>query len=631
MDRPITRRDFLNGVAVGVGGAALAPWMSACGGGPGAAKPTTGLPAPYPPALTGMRGSHAGSFEVAHSLRDGAFWSSAGEPQKKDDTYDLVVVGGGISGLASAYFFRKKVGPNARILVLDNHDDFGGHAKRNEFQVRGRLLIGYGGTQSIESPGLYSAVARGLLTDLAVDTARFFKAYDQELYKSLKLGTGVFFDKETFGADHLAVGTGELPWAQVLKDAPLSDRVKRDIARLHEKPLDYMPGVPPAIRKTRLAKMSYRDFLVKVARVDPGVVPFFQTSTHDLYGVGVEAVPALDCWGIGLPGFDGLKLDTGGGGGIGVTPMLAMNEEPYIFHFPDGNASIARLLIRSLVPASLAGHTMDDVVTARLDYGKLDDAASPVRIRLNSTVVRARHVGDPASAKEVEVVYAQGPSLCSVRARACVLACWNGVIPYMCPELPEPQREALAYGVKVPLVYTNVAIRDWTAFTKAKMSEVSAPGSFHSSVMLDFPVSLGEYKFSSSPEEPMVLHLLRTPCSPGLPPRQQHRAGRAELLSMSFETFERNTRDELARMLSGGGFDPARDIEGITVNRWPHGYAYEYSSLWDPDWKEDEKPCVIGRRRFGRFVIANSDAGAYAYTNGAIDQADRAIGELAIS
>ncbi len=631
MDRSITRRDFLNGVAIGVGGAALAPWMPGCGVGPDASSPSSGLPAAYPPALTGMRGSHAGSFEAAHTLRDGAFWATAGEPRRTDDIYDLVVVGGGISGLAAAYFFRKRMGPRARILVLDNHDDFGGHAKRNEFQVRGRLLIGYGGTQSIESPGLYSPVARGLLTELAIDTGRFFKVYDQELYKSLKLGSGVFFDKETFGADHLAAGTGELPWAEALKGAPLSDRVRRDIVRLHETPRDYMPGVSSTAKRARLAKMSYADFLLKVARVDPGVLPFLQTGTHDLYGVGIEAVPALDCWGIGLPGFEGLKLDAAGGGGIGVTPMLAMNEEPYIFHFPDGNASIARLLVRALVPAALPGHTMEDVVTARLDYGRLDEAASPVRIRLNSTVMRARHVGDPAAAKEVEVVYAEAKGLSAVRGRACVLACWNGVIPYLCPELPEPQREALAYGVKVPLVYTNVAIRDWTSFAKLRVSEVSAPGGFHSSVVLDFPVSLGEYRCPRTPEEPMVLHLLRTPCSPGLPPRQQHRAGRIELQMMAFETFERNTRDELGRMLSGGGFDPARDIEAITVNRWPHGYAYEYSSLWDPDWREEEKPCVIGRRLFGRIAIANSDAGAYAYTNGAIDQAHRAVGELLVS
>ncbi len=633
MDRPITRRDFLNGVAIGVGGTVLFPWLPGCGSS-GETAITPGAPAPdyYPPALTGLRGSHEGSYDVAHALRDGSFWTSAGQPARSNDVYDLIVVGGGISGLAAAYFFRARAGSQARVLILDNHDDFGGHAKRNEFSVDGRTLIGYGGTQTIEGPRLYSAVARGLLKDLAIDTDRFYKAFDQELYKSLGLGSGVFFDKETFGADHLAVGVGDVPWATLLQDAPLSDRAKRDIARVHDAKTDYMRGLSSRVKKARLAKMSYRDYLSKVVRVSPDALPFFQTRPHDLYGVGIEAVSALDCWGLGYPGFEGLKLEASPAPGIGLTPILWLNdEEPYIFHFPDGNASVARLLVRSLIPQALAGRTMDDVVTAKLDYAQLDRADSPVRIRLNSTVVRATHLGDPGSAREVEVTYARGKELTTVRGRSCVLACWNSVIPHLCPELPERQKEALAYGVKVPLVYTNVAIRKWTSFKTLKLASVSAPGSFHSAIDLDYPVSLGDYKFSRSPDEPIVLHLLRTPCSPGLPSRQQHRAGRTELLTMKFETFERNTRDELARVLGGGGFDPARDIAAITVNRWPHGYSYEYSSLWDPDWPESERPCVVGRRPLGRIAIANADAGAYAYTDCAIDQAYRAVGEITAS
>ena len=182
--------------------------------------------------------------------------------------------------------------------------------------------------------------------------------------------------------------------------------------------------------------------------------------------------------------------------------------------------------------------------------------------------------------------------------------------------------------MKVPLVYTNVALRDWKAFASLGVQSFYAPGSYFTSATLDFPVSLGAYHFSRSPEAPIVLHLLRTPCKPGLPARAQHRIGHAELLATPFETFERNIRDLLGRALGGGGFDPARDIVGITVNRWPHGYAYEYNSLWDPVWPEDQQPCVLGRKQFGRITIANSDAGAYAYTNGAIDQAYRAVSEL---
>ena len=240
--------------------------------------------------------------------------------------------------------------------------------------------------------------------------------------------------------------------------------------------------------------------------------------------------------------------------------------------------------------------------------------------------VCARHLDQPGS-KEVEVAYVQNGKLQVARARSCVLAGYNGMIPYLCPELPEKQKEALHYGVKEPFVYTHVAIRNWTAFQKLGIRQVISPGSYHCFTMLDFPVSIGEYKFPSVPQEPMVLFMLRTPCQPGLPRREQYRMGRYELIGTPFSTFERNIRDQLNRMLSGGGFDSARDIAAITVNRWGHGYAYEYDSYSDPHWPRDERPCVIGRKQFGRISIANSDAGASAYTNVAIDQAYRAVQE----
>jgi spermidine dehydrogenase len=306
-----------------------------------------------------------------------------------------------------------------------------------------------------------------------------------------------------------------------------------------------------------------------------------------------------------------------------VTP-----QEEFHFHFPDGNASIARMLVRSLVPGSASGNTAEDIVTAKMDYGRLDPKDSPIRIRLNSTAVLARHIGDSASAKQVEVVYGRGQKAYSVHAKAAVLACWNMVIPYLCPDLPAEQKEALHYGVKVPLVYSVVGLRNWTAFHKLGIRGISCPGMYHTSMNLDQAVNIGEYKSPGSPDEPILVHMLRTPCQPGLSAREQQRAGHYELLATPFEAFERNIREQFVRVLDGGGFDPARDIEAITINRWPHGYAYEYNPLWDPDWPEGKRPCDIARRRFGRITIANSDAAAAAYTDQAIDQGYRAVQEL---
>jgi spermidine dehydrogenase len=616
-------------------------WLAGCG--EAKTRPLGQGAAGYnPSSATGMRGSHVGSFETAHQVRDGTFWQKAGSLSNTGEVYDLVVVGAGISGLAAAYYFRQKAGQNARILILDNHDDFGGHAQRNEFNVGGRLLISAAGTGGIESPFPYSREARGLMDELGIDPAALAaKCEDHEALRELQ--SAYFFDKETFGDDRLVVGHGkrlgfsdpwrrgetEMSWKEFLAKTPLLAEVQQEIARLEEDEIDYLPGLSSDEKKDQLSRMSYRDFLLNYVKLHPGALPFYQTRTHGLYAVGIDAVGALDCWAMDFPGFQGMNIERSLPALLSHTAFGYLTPpEPYSFQHPDGGASVARHLVRALIPEAVSGHTAEDIVTAKVDYGLLDVSGSPVRIRLNSTVVRARNVGEPDSAKEVEVAYERHGQVFSVRGRGVVLACWNSMIPYICPELPKHQKEALAYGVKSPLVLTNVAIRNWTSFKKIGISEVSSPGMYHTGVSLAPPINIGDYNYPSSPEEPMVLALLRTPCQPGLPLRDQYRIGHVELYDTPFETFERKIRDQLARILAPGGFDPARDIAGIAVNRWPHGYAREYGSLWDPDWPEDQKPCVIGRKQFGRITIANSDAAAAAYMDPAMDQAYRAVSEL---
>jgi len=636
MNRSITRRDFLNGVAVSAG-AGLMPWHLFADADPEKS------PVYYPPALTGLRGSHPGSFEAAHALRDGTFWDTAGAPQDTGESYDLIVVGGGISGLSAAHFYRKTAGANARILILDNHDDFGGHAKRNEFRVGSAFRLGFGGTYSIESPAPYSREARGLIEELGIDVASYPNYHDARLYRSLGLHPKIFFDKETFGVDRLVTSPASFAggekdyanageseaWKKMLAEAPIAPQAKSDFDRLLRDEQDYFPGLSSTEKKAKLARISYASFLSDEVKVHPDVVKIFQAVPHPLFGVGIDAVAAQDAWGFDLPGFAGLKLDSSPGKGMNRDAIPNEEADKYFFHFPDGNATIARLLVRKLIPDAIAGSSASDVILARANYSKLDSAASPVKIRLNSTAVRVKHVGDTAAAKEVEVAYARGGKVYTAKGKNCILACWHVVIPYICDELPQKQREALASAQKVPLLYTNVALSNWTSFQKLNTNAVYAPGCYHTRVGLDLAVSIGGYECARKPEEPILVHMMKAACQPGRPAREQHMLGRIELFETSFEAMEREIRSQLARTLGAGGFDPARDIAAITVNRWPHGYAYEYNSLWDSFWLEGgETPCEVARKPFGRIAIANADAGAYAYTDEAINQAWRAVGEL---
>ncbi|NIM52526.1 MAG: NAD(P)/FAD-dependent oxidoreductase, partial [Gemmatimonadales bacterium] len=263
---------------------------------------------------------------------------------------------------------------------------------------------------------------------------------------------------------------------------PLSEAARKDVARLYEGRIDYLPGLSLPEKKARLQKMTYQDFLLDVAKVDPGVIPYFSLSGY--WAVGIDALPAWIALGSGSPGFQGM----------GFPKEEERRESRQYFRFPDGNASITRLMVRAMVPQVAPGNTMEDIVTARFDYAKLDQKDAPVRIRLNSTGVRVRHLGDPQKSKELEVTYVRGGKAQRVRASNCILACNNAIIPRLCPELPERQRQALSHALKSVHIYTRVLIRNWESFAKLGLRGATCPGSYHHGVNLSPPISIGNYR-----------------------------------------------------------------------------------------------------------------------------------------
>lgn len=613
MKKDITRRDFLNGTQVAIGATLLTPWITSCG----VAEPVVETSQfsldkdYYPPAKNGLRGSHDGSWETMHARVMGDEWAT----ETIDDEYDLVIVGGGISGLSSAYFYRQK-NPDAKILVLDNHDDFGGHAKRNEFKHGDDIRIGYGGTEAIDTPSSYSQEALDLLKDIGIDLNKFYDAFEQDLYSKRGMGFSIVFDEENFGQTKHVTGYGEKSWEDFAAEAPFTDQARADFIRVQTAEVDYMEGTSVEDKFKILSKTGYSSFLRDYVKVDEQVIDMYQHWGMSFWCVDMEEVPttSVQYYDGGIPGVDHtLPIRTGRG------------VDPYIFHFPDGNASIARLLVRKMIPEAMPGTTMEDVVTAKADYSKIDQVDQNINIRLNSTVVHVANTGDGANA---DVIYVRDGKTHKVRGKKCIMACYNSAIPYICPEMPEKQKEGLAFNVKIPLVYTKVLINNWKAFDELKTSFVYFTGGFYKQAELAYPVSLGDYKRSQTPDEPMVVHMCHVPLFTDITGADQWRAGRTQILTTTFEEFEGHVRDQLTQALGSAGFDADRDIEAITVNRWPHGYSYSNGLTWGEKFAEEDKPWVIGRQSFGNIHVANSDSAAAATTKEAIKQAHRAVKEI---
>lgn len=622
MGQSITRRDFINGVAVAAASTAL----------PGSVFAGS-MPNDYPPLRAGMRGNHPGSYDAAHTL----VWQGKtdwGTPRKVDaKPYDLIVVGAGISGLSAAYFYRQK-NPAARILILDNHDDFGGHAKRNEFNYKGETIIGYGGAQTMEESGHYSKITKQLLNEIGIDFDHFADVYDQEFYRRNGLVSSTYFDKKHYGVDKLIpyslmhyekfvpLDEGNICAEEAVHKMPIGDNAKRELLSLLLATDNVIAHMSPQAQEQYLWSTSYKDFLVNdMGITDPEVFALFETMTLDS-GLSIEAASAGSIMGyVGLPGHRATLID-----------QHREALEPYICHFPDGNAGVARLLVRKLIPKVAPGSTMDDVVTAKFDYSQLDREGASVRLRLNSTAVHIDHDGKTTGSEPVKVTYVRDGVTYQVSAKDCVFAGYNAILPHLCPALPTEQKQALGKATKSPILYTSVLLKNWRAWKNLEIGMFCSPGGYYCLGYLDFPVSMGGYHFSTDPDQPIVVHLERFPFGddPLAHPREQLIAGRRELYTSSFEFIERETRAQLAGALAGGGFDPARDIAAITANRWGHGYAYAYDSgeAIGEMGENGLYPNEVGRAQFGRVVIANSDAGASATMDCAIDEAYRAVGEL---
>ena len=632
----ITRRDFLDGVAMMGGVAALSPLDVF--GEHTQEELSVGV---YPPTLTGLRGNHPGSYDVAHALARGG--QRPTEFEEVDNVYDLVVVGAGISGLTAAYLFRKRFGAAAKILLLDNHDDFGGHARRNEFNADGRTLLGVGGSLNLEQAAMGDS-ARSLLEEIGVDFTSLRQGIEPDyvIYDPMS-SHGLYLNASVYGTDRAMNGQWNLTWAgagdfqSAIRSLQLPPSDEQGLINLISGEQDFLPGMSAQEREQFMHSTSYESFLSEHVGLSPGAVQITEPWIKALFGVSVASVSIYEALYTGAPGAAALLPPTPEASD--PDPENAETEAPEAENagadrypiYPDGNASVARLLVRHLIPAVAAANTEENteenIVTSIFDYTQLDREGAPVRLRLNSTAVNVRNRDDGL----VDASYVVAGKAQTVRAKHCILAGYGGMVPHLCPELPPAQKESLAYGVKVPFICTNVLLRSGAAVRKAGVSGYQCPGSFYSLVATAPPVSQGNFQPPTKLDDPVVvwmIHAAAPPASGDQSSRDLYRLGRHQLLSMSFEDIEAATLSQLSGMFGATGFNAETDVEGITANRWAHGYAYEYMELHDPAWPEGEAPHELGRAPIGRISIANSDSEAYAYVQSAIDAAIRAVDEV---
>ncbi len=611
MLRQITRRDFIHGTSLAALGLML---PVGCGPSSKDSKvPSSSIG--YPPTRTGMRGSHPGSFETAHALaRDGVRFEN---PVDLDEEYDLVVVGAGISGLTAAYEYRKKFGPESRILILDNHDDFGGHARRNEFHQGGDMRLSWGGTMNLEYLSFTDPVLE-FLAELGIDVRQLSKELDFHYGGD---EPAIWFDADTFGSDVLVPGfsmySRNLEVLDRIDQFPISESGRVALKQFYSSEANVLQGMSEREIEHVLRRTSYTDFLSRYAGLPDEVVDLFVKSTDGYWGVqphSLSTTEALNAW---LPGSHLL--------GDAADRAAGLQESETVAMFPDGNASIARLLVQSLIAGVAPGANAENIAVVRFDYDKLDRPGNSIRLRLESTAV---HVVNESS--RVAVTYVKDGLNKRVRGTHCVLACYHAIIPHLCPEIPEKQKEAARYQVKHPMLVTNVLLRSGKPFEKLGITGTYCPGRMHAKVWLIKGVNTAGYEGGRDVQGPVPVMFwgMVAPPRRDVPIHDQLRQSRQIMLEMTFEDYEREVRTVLDGMLSPAGFDAANDILAITVNRWPHGYAYGYLDLWDPEWEAGQAPHEIARQPVGNIVIANSDAAASAYTQAAIEEAFRAIDEL---
>ena len=620
MNGDITRRDFLNGALAGSGAVLLS-----------SASPLQLLAQAASPAdddFTGYGGvgdyanSNGNTFPVltaGHQVRDGAFDALPASVIDTGETYDCVVVGGGISGLAAALIFQRKAGPGKTCLVLDNHPIFGGEAKRNEFLVDGHRLIAHQGSALFWPPFPHSFMARfyesiGLKTPRLEYQKWAGPAPEIPLTRTPYLGSAPYslYFGAKFGRPQGVWVTdpwGEKSGGKKLEGAPISAKVREELLRSQS---GQVSAQKPQYRgdaiSRRLDTITLEDHLMEKYVVSRETVRTFLSDEGGGYGLGPDA----------LSGYTGYAFDE-----LGPIPDDGTEM------FPDGNSGIARLIVKTLIPESIAGSpSLEDVCRKNVNFAALDRPGATARIRLDSTAVWVKHDGDPAKSESVTVAYTRAGKTYRVKARSVVMAGGSWTTRNIVRDLPADRKQAYAQFHRSPCMVANVAVRNWRFLYKMGISGCQWFEGLGSYLQVRKLALCGADSPTISPDSPVVLAIKVLYSHPGETAEQQGHMGRAELISTPFRDYERQIRQQFTEMFARSGFDASRDIAGIILNRWGHAYASPAPGFY---FGKDGKPApgdVLRAAPFGRIAFANTDLSGTPDHKSSILEADRAVEQL---
>ena len=631
LGEPITRRDFLDGVLLGSSGilaAAACPFplsAQASGVGEGSWAGWTGYTGEGD--YKGSAGNMEPVVQSAHAVRDGKFDQLPSEVTETGEVYDCVVVGGGFSGLSAGLFFSQRANASRKCLILDNAQIFGGVAKRNEFVVDGHRLMAPQASVHFQPP-YPNSFLKHVYDAMGLDWDAF-KSYQKWQGPSPEIS----LPRSPYGVGHINGKPAEAfffgakfgrqpgiwitdPWGKSLQGAPLSDSIRKDLLALHgdhyvTPPLVYdYPG--DAISR-QLDSMTIEDYLMRTYGVSREAIRLFVTpETSGGFGLGPDA----------LSGFLQYEWSK-------VIPTVDDSMETGLQMFPGGNSGMIRLLVKTLIPASIDGpRTMSDVHNNRVNFEALDQPNQRVRMRLGSTAVRVEHIGEPGKAEFVSVMYLKDGRVFRVKAKTVVMAGGGWITKHVVRDLDDTRRASYDQFLYSPYMVANVAVRNWRFLYDLGISSASWFEGFGRYVNVRKDATFGVDLPTVGPDLPTVLTFFVDFAKPGLPPRTQGQLGRAELLSTPFASYEQQIREQMMEMFGASGFDAKRDIAGIVLNRWGHAFINPQPGFF---FGLEGKPAPRDALRngpFGRIAFSHADlAGAMDHRN-AFTESDRAVHQL---